>query len=366
MPTLCLCMIVKNESKIIERCLNSIKDYLDYWIICDTGSSDNTKDIIKQYFNKHQIQGELHEDEWVNFGFNRTLCVQRAHKKADFLLLLDADFIVNIKNNDFKQILSDNYLLKYEGNLNYRQLLLVEGNHKWKYLGVTHEYISREDNSSHYKKIFDDISITHFTDGNNRLDKFERDIKLLTEDLENNPNNERTLFYLANSYFDILDYTNAIKYYKKRIELNGWEEEIYYCKYRLALCLFNQNKDMDIALPYFIDAFNYRPQRLEALYKVVQFYRISQPYKGYAYGMLAYPYLNKYPKDILFVDNQIHKYKFYDELSLCAYAVENYILAKKLNNFILNHQKDKDYDFDRIKENNNWCNKQLLKLVFNI
>jgi len=51
MTKLCLCMIIKNESKIIKKCLNSIADYLDYWIISDTGSTDGTQDIIKSFFN---------------------------------------------------------------------------------------------------------------------------------------------------------------------------------------------------------------------------------------------------------------------------------------------------------------------------
>ena len=365
MSTLCLCMIVKNESKIIKRCLDSIREYLDYWIICDTGSSDDTIKIIKQYFTKHDIKGEIHEDKWHNFGYNRTLCVERAYEKSDFILLLDADFIVNIKNKNFKLFLNDNYLLKYEGNLNYRQMLLVRGNIKWKYIGVTHEYICRADENNISKKIFDDISITHYTDGNNRSYKFERDIKLLSEYLSINPDSDRTVFYLANSYIDIQDYKNAIIYYKKRIEFGGWDEEVYYSKYKLALSHLNQT-DMSIALPYFLDAYNYRPERFEALFKIVQYYRTKEPHNGYAYGMLAYPYFNKYPNDILFVDNLIHKYSFYDELSICSYAVENYSLAKKLNNFILYYQKNNDYDFDRIETNIKWCNKQLLKLVFNI
>jgi glycosyltransferase involved in cell wall biosynthesis len=66
--TLCLTMIVKNEENILERCFDSIKDYIDFWIICDTGSTDNTKQFIINYFNKHKIKGELHLCEWKNFG----------------------------------------------------------------------------------------------------------------------------------------------------------------------------------------------------------------------------------------------------------------------------------------------------------
>ena len=70
MKTVCAALIVKNESKVIERCLNSIKDFIDYWVICDTGSTDDTKSIINSELSG--ISGELHEVEWVSFGHNRT------------------------------------------------------------------------------------------------------------------------------------------------------------------------------------------------------------------------------------------------------------------------------------------------------
>ena len=44
--TLCLCMIVKNESHIILETLSSVRKYIDYWVICDTGSTDNTVDPV--------------------------------------------------------------------------------------------------------------------------------------------------------------------------------------------------------------------------------------------------------------------------------------------------------------------------------
>ena len=71
--TITLVMIVKNESKVITRCFDSVKDYIDYWVICDTGSTDGTQNIIISYFKEKDIPGELHEDKWENFGYNRSL-----------------------------------------------------------------------------------------------------------------------------------------------------------------------------------------------------------------------------------------------------------------------------------------------------
>ena len=88
--TICLNMIVKNESHIIENTLEKLckKIHFDYWVICDTGSTDNTPQIITNFFEKMSIKGELYHDEWTNFAHNRTLALQRAYKKTDLLLVL--------------------------------------------------------------------------------------------------------------------------------------------------------------------------------------------------------------------------------------------------------------------------------------
>src|ERR1700722_1540445 len=59
--TICLNMIVKNESKVIRRCLQSVLPFIDTWVIVDTGSNDGTQKIIKDFMLEHQIPGELHE-----------------------------------------------------------------------------------------------------------------------------------------------------------------------------------------------------------------------------------------------------------------------------------------------------------------
>ena len=91
--TLCLNMIVKDESHIIERTLNNLEKYFkfSYWVISDTGSTDNTREIIKEYFKKRKIDGELIDTEWKNFGYNRNVALKNAYNKSDYVLFFDAD-----------------------------------------------------------------------------------------------------------------------------------------------------------------------------------------------------------------------------------------------------------------------------------
>ena len=83
MTTICLNMIVKNESTVIKRCLDSVKAIIDYWVICDTGSTDNTREIVEECLK--DIPGELHERPWVSFSHNRNECLRLSRGKADYL-----------------------------------------------------------------------------------------------------------------------------------------------------------------------------------------------------------------------------------------------------------------------------------------
>ena len=329
MKTVCLTMIVKNEMKVLKRCFDSVSPYIDYWVISDTGSTDGTQEFIKNYFKEKNIPGELHDDPWVNFGHNRSLAVKEAYKKADYLLLMDADFTFKIKDPDFKKNLDkDGYYIKYDGGLDYRQMLFVSGHKKWRYVGVTHEYITCDGPKT--QGSLDGFTFYHLADGGNRTDKFERDIRLLKQGLKDEPNNVRYAFYLAQSYKDISDCDNAIIYYKQRVKMGGWAEEVYQSLLHIGLCRIKRGDPFDEYKHDLLAAYNYRPSRLEALYYLVSNCRFDKKYKlGLSYGI---PAINTpYPKnDLLFIDKAIHEWKFLDEVALCAFYSQEFLLALKI------------------------------------
>ena len=104
-PTLCLNMIVKNESKIITRLFDSVSSIIDSYCICDTGSTDDTIKIIKEYFDKKNIPGKVVSEPFKNFCHNRNFALQSCLKMSDYVLLLDADMILEAKNFN-KQVLN--------------------------------------------------------------------------------------------------------------------------------------------------------------------------------------------------------------------------------------------------------------------
>lgn len=351
--SLCLVMIVKNESRVIKRALESVVDYIDRWVICDTGSSDNTKDIVKKFFKERDIPGELLEHKWVNFGVNRSEAVQAAKDKADYLLLMDADFVFIPKDKDFKKKMTGKgYLIKYEGNLDYRQLLLVSGRYRWKYIGVTHEYIHCPDVHRYETNVnFDGFTFNHLADGGERSSKFDRDIRLLEEGLVKEPKNTRYMFYLAQSYKDNGNNEKAVEWYQKRIDTGGWDQENYYAKYQKAVCMYRHKKDLskDVVDAY-LDAYRYRPSRLEAIHDLVRELRMKGRHKeAFRYGIQAYG--TSYPTDVLFIDKSVHKWKFLDELSIVAYFSGYADLAKTIYDRLFREKVFSKNDTGRVLEN---------------
>ena len=97
-------MIVKDEEIIIERAFESLKHVFDSYVICDTGSTDNTVNVIKEWMNTNNKEGEIIFKEWVNFGFNKSYLWEyfRNNKKSEYVIFLDADevFITNPNDNN--------------------------------------------------------------------------------------------------------------------------------------------------------------------------------------------------------------------------------------------------------------------------
>ena len=334
-PTLCLNMIVKNESKIITRLFDSVLPIIDSYCICDTGSSDNTVEMIETYFLEKGIPGKVVNEPFKNFCHNRTFALQSCIGMSDYVLLLDADMILEV--TDFNKSDLNNfdsfYILQGSDSFYYQNMRIVKNNSLYKYTGVTHEYIDcPPNNTSHlFKK--NQLFIRDIGDGGCKNDKFERDIRLLTQGIQDEPNNARYYFYLANSYHDSGRHEEAISTYNKRIEIGGWHEEIWYSYYRIGMCYKHMGKMPD-AIFSWLNGYNFWQNRLEGLCEIINYYRCNSKHVlGYELYKIAKVILDK-KDDIdkyLFLDNDVYKYKLYYEFSICAC----YVGVKNINNELI-------------------------------
>ncbi len=330
MKTICLVMIVKDESAIIRRCLDSVKPFIDHWVICDTGSTDDTKEIVRQTLKA--IPGTLYEDAWLDFGYNRTLSLERSRGKADYLLMLNADEVLHTAAEFRADLESDAYRLRYEGDIDYALPLLLNATLDWRFVGVTHEHL----HSDHARtiKTLCMVTLRHMYDGGSRVNKFGRDIMLLTNALKEDPANSRYLFYLAQSYKDVGLHERALEFYHKRTEMGGWEEEVWYAGYQAGRMQHLLGQPWPVVLDSYLAAYQYRPTRLEPIYHIAKFYNETKQHH------LAYPFAQlcreaPYPDDFLFIERNIYRYELPLEYGICCYWTGRHEEAIRVNEAIL-------------------------------
>ena len=151
--------------------------------------------------------------------------------------------------------------------------------------------------------------------------KYERDIRLLEGDLKDNPDNTRSQFYLANSYYDIGSYDIALKWYKSRIALGGWQEEVWYSQYRVGLCSLKLGR-VEVFVHDMLMCYELFPDRLENIHELIYHFRCQGKYKvAYGFYKMIEETLNSKTYDInhLFFHNSAYDYKLYYEYIIIAY-----------------------------------------------
>ena len=327
-PKICLNMIVKNESRVILRLLKSVLPLLDSYCICDTGSTDNTVELIETFFAENNISGRIVHEPFQDFGYNRTFALNSCvgMPNADYLLLLDADMVLRINpklcpQKFRKSLVVDAYHI-FQGTdaFFYKNVRILKNNPEYSYWGVTHEYVKTTDGSVYNEIDRSLLFIDDIGDGGAKADKFERDIRLLLKGLEENPNNDRYTFYLANSYSNIQQFEKAIEYYKKRIEIGGWHQEIWFSYYSIGKC-YRSMGDIPNALHYWMEGYQFYPSRIENLYQMVHHYRSAgkNVLAHTFYELADYERNHDDTTDHLFLEKDIYEYKLDYEFTILAY-----------------------------------------------
>jgi hypothetical protein len=299
-------MIVKNESHIIVDTLTKLtnKVKFDYYAISDTGSTDNTIDLIKDFF-KDKIPGEIVSDTWENFGHNRSLALKLAYNKTDYVLVFDADDEIV---GDFvlpEKLTCDAYMLKL-GSLtsSYERMMLVKNTLKWKYYGVLHEFIGLE-SEGHVEKGYitgDYYIVSGRTSSRNKdPNKYIKDAEILEKGYYESLNSNGTMhhryaYYCANSYLDAGIKDKAIEWYIITLSSHGWFDE----RYNACLKLYELYDDKKIGLYYLVESHKHNPHRVEGIFRLIQHYCIDGSFHvAYNYYLLIKDYYeNKYAKGL--------------------------------------------------------------------
>ena len=276
--TICLNMIVKNEAHIIKETFDNILQYipLSYWVISDTGSTDGTQQVIKDYFMTKNIDGELFQDEWRDFGYNRTLALQYANKKTDYLFIFDADDSIhgNFKLPENDLLDNEMYNLKFGGDsVAYVRPLLINNQLEWRFNGVLHEFLTCVSKNVEGTTLNGDYYIESGRKGSRSKDpyKYKKDAEILKKayysDLEKPDKglSNRYAFYCAQSYKDSGMVKESIEWYKLVADkIDTWVQERYYSCFILGN-LYMQENDFENAIRYLTKSIIFDHQRIEGV-----------------------------------------------------------------------------------------------------
>ena len=329
---ICLSMIVKNESRVIERCLRSAKPFIDSWAISDTGSTDGTQDIIRRVMA--DMPGELIERPWVDFAHNRNEALELAKRHGEFALIIDADEIFEAEP-DFAwpaATTAPGYLLELIfHDMRYRRIAAVKLDEQWEWKGVLHEVLVAPRLAE--AVYLPGLRIRVFTDGArsqlSQQEKFSKDAELLRAALAKEPDNARYAFYLAQSLRDALRPQEAIAAYEHRVAMGGWFEEVYYSKLQLGRLKEQIGAPYAVVVAAYLDAYDFRPSRADAACEAARFFRLNERWHlAKQFGEIASSL--KPNEDLLFVDHSAYQWRARDEWSIAAYWCGDFALSARL------------------------------------
>lgn len=359
--SICLNMIVKDESAVIERCLESVVRHIDYWVVCDTGSQDDTIERIESYFARHGIPGELHRHTWVDFGHNRTRALELARGRADYTLVMDADDIfMSGRDFTFEGLTADGYRLLHhaDGGMHHFKERLVRGDRPWRWIGVLHEYLDCP--GAEVENLMGNYALSARCEGARSRceDKYLRDAAILEAALREEPNNERTVFYLAQSYRDAGDPKRALERYTQRVAMGGWAEEVYFAAFQAARMKAQLHFPWAEILGDFLRAWESRPHRLEALFEALVIMRRRNMWRA-AYALARSVETTRSTDDILFVSTDVYRWRILDERAVAASWLGRWGEAAAINRELIVEPTIPEDERRRIAMNLRQCEREL-------
>jgi tetratricopeptide (TPR) repeat protein len=361
-----LVMIVKDEAESIEATLTSLKPWITSYCILDTGSTDQTPNIIRRVME--DVPGGLHIGTWEGYaqsrnkalGLAREMLAHGVYHPNPFLLMIDAGERVEASGKPFGELSADGYKVRVLfGGIELWQYRLFRASMNWGYKFERHEVPSPLDGSP-YK----DAHLQNFTiverikapaDPLVQLERFSEDARVFEEAVAKDPNDSRSWFYLAQSYRDSLQTDKAVAAYEKRATMGGYQDEVFYSLLQVArLKVIPLGRDISEYRVDFLKAHAALPSRAEALCSLgyhCQRAGLFAEAEIYMRQVLATPK----PVEGLFVEWEIYAWKALDEQSVNLFWVGRYQESLDLANKALATGLVPEGDRARVLENIRHC-----------
>ena len=346
-------MIVKNEAHVIRRCLDSVRPYIRHWAIVDTGSSDGTQDIIRAQLA--DIEGELYERPWRDFGSNRSEAVALARGKADYILVMDADHVLDAPPGfTFGDLDADAYYIahRYSG-IEYGIAVLLADRIPWRYEGVLHEYVTADVPHRIVPLAGPWVDVHHEGARSRDPETYKKDAAVLEAALAKEPGNVRYAFYLAQSLRDGGELVRALAAYRKRATMGGWDEEAWQARYQAAILVERLGHSAADVERAYLEAWNARPSRAEPLVQLARWHRARSEWPLavlFARAAVALPR----PADQLFVEDSIYSWRALDELSIAAWHAGARDEGRRAAERLVAEHRFPPSERERIEKNLKW------------
>jgi len=281
-----LVMIVKNSGDILKNCLQENKKFIDHWTILDTGSTDNTKDIIKQELS--DIPGNLYEDKFIDFSDARNKSIKLSSKKCKYTIVLDDSYILHGGDKLRKFLLKSKqpcYSIRIGNYKNgflqneYVSNRIFKTSENFKYKYRVHEYLDASKKDVYDINDFDIFinDIDSMEHKNRSVNRYNKDIKLLLLDFKDNPNDPRVIYYIAKTYYNLERYDDALFYFQK-LKFKNIDIEYQFSFHYDSICtsfmINNDSNIMENSLTSLIQLNNkYFNSRKEIDYKLAVLYK---------------------------------------------------------------------------------------------
>jgi glycosyltransferase involved in cell wall biosynthesis len=350
-----LCMIVKDESHIIHESLEATLPFIDTFSILDTGSTDNTVQIIRDFYAKHNIQGKVTEGDWKGFGKSRSESMLLCDDLMDYIIVMDADDLMGGPPNSKEFLRRMLYMTNpnacniqiRRGALEYERTQIFKARDNWRYVGVLHEYPTNDKKNNVMVQLPREIYMVGRTMGaRSKIDgnKYKRDAEVLLKELELEPKNDRYMFYLAQSYRDAGMYDEAIEWYKKRFEFGGWVEEQFICALNLTRLMRSKE--------WAWKAHELCPNRSESLVSYMAHCRMNAMWSRELLSMALYASSIPKPQGVLlFLETDNYEWRVWDELSTISFFCGAVDLSKQTFMKLIKENKYPPEQDERIRKN---------------
>lgn len=260
--TVCLAMLAHNEGGLFPAIWEPLKDRVDRVVVVVNPDDQAT---AKAAYETFDVPTTVYHVEWENHWANaRNDLLDRAKKSGcDYILILDPDtpLVGTIPDS----LTNPLYGVKCtDTGTEWMTTVLIRADTDYQYEGSVHEYL---DSKELPILVLPDAQLVR-TGTSGGEERMRLVVDILLEDLAANPTDTRAMFYLGQTYRDLHDFENGVKYYKMRVDAaTGWDQEIYWSMLQIA--------DMTHDLNDYLLAFNYRPNRVEALHRLAGLYNAA-------------------------------------------------------------------------------------------